>query len=358
MPAIDPDFSKEIRIVRVICIYFMLSVHIYPGLGNLNAAPNTPLYFIGGLWSGVMGRASVAALSLISGFLLAETLRQRDSYTEIMNRVRTLYLPMVVWNIVFTAVVLTAGAIGFQGNAWSKIEGMNIWQVVGQHILALNNDSLHQPLNFLRDVFATCIVLTLAAPLIRRFPLSAIIIALVLAVFDLTEPIVYRSAILFFATVGFAMTVRPVLLEWVYRLKYLFFIGTILLILLEWFPIASWNEQEQWVANIGNMSVRMILTGFILNLSRYLAKSKVDLFILRYEPNIFLVYLGHLTFFVLAWAVWQPVIGDAQSPYYPLFFLGLPLLWISLAPYLGWVVGQLPAAVQIALRGRAMATRN
>ena len=63
--------SAAIRATRVICIFLMMSVHLVPGPSGVSFVTHGPGAPIGDVWLGYFGRASVATLSLVSGFLVA-----------------------------------------------------------------------------------------------------------------------------------------------------------------------------------------------------------------------------------------------------------------------------------------------
>ena len=68
-----PKVSAAIRVLRVLCIFFMMSVHLVPGASGVSFVTGGAGRAIGEIWLGFLGRASVATLSLVSGFLLVSS---------------------------------------------------------------------------------------------------------------------------------------------------------------------------------------------------------------------------------------------------------------------------------------------
>ena len=93
--------SAQIGICRVLCIFFMMSVHVSPGLGQASLVSTGSLAWLGTLWGDFLGRASVAALSFISGYLLIRTAAEAPLASVARRRFRTLVVPMLSWTLIF-----------------------------------------------------------------------------------------------------------------------------------------------------------------------------------------------------------------------------------------------------------------
>src|SRR5690606_15859793 len=90
----------QIDYCRIICRFFMMTVHIYPFVSHTS-------YLYLGPWHGFwlvgvdyLGRASVAALSFVSGYILFVNGRQRPLSRIAADRSRSLLIPLLSWNTI------------------------------------------------------------------------------------------------------------------------------------------------------------------------------------------------------------------------------------------------------------------
>lgn len=106
---IEQTDSDMIRFCRVVCIFFMMTVHFYPYESNETIINSGSFEIVGLVFIDFLGRASVATLSLISGYLLSRSLSNKSLFHIIIQRGQALLVPMITWNLVFllAAILLT-----------------------------------------------------------------------------------------------------------------------------------------------------------------------------------------------------------------------------------------------------------
>lgn len=95
----------QIELTRVTCILLMMSVHVNPGELNPSFVNDGPAAWLGWLMIDVLGRASVAGLSFISGYLLFRSI-DRPLATIASGKFRSIIVPMLFWNALFVAAIL------------------------------------------------------------------------------------------------------------------------------------------------------------------------------------------------------------------------------------------------------------
>ena len=102
--------ARAIAIARVLCIVGMVYVHAWTGLTgpDLAASDHTAQGLLRWVLSDLLGKAAVPLLSLVSGWLAAGSLARRGAVSFVRGKVRTVVLPMVLWNAI--AVILVGGA--------------------------------------------------------------------------------------------------------------------------------------------------------------------------------------------------------------------------------------------------------
>ena len=113
--------SRQIAIARVLCIAIMFFVHVNPGLSSQSVVSTGDFAVLGEVFGFWLGRASVAALSFFSGYVMLGALSRIAVGTYAWRRFRTIIIPMVLWNIIYIALQL-ARSTGSLGQADSNEE--------------------------------------------------------------------------------------------------------------------------------------------------------------------------------------------------------------------------------------------
>ena len=203
--------SAAIRVIRVVCIFLMMSVHLVPGPARVSFVTQGAGSLIGAVWLDVLGRASVATLSLISGFLLVGALEKHGFPRIVRDRGRALLVPMMTWNVVGLLAILAAALAG-RPAAGLVLAGLATPLGLLNGLTGLSGPTVNLSLFFLRDLFAATVLLALLWPLLRNHLGPALAVTLALAVFEVTAPVIFRPTILLFMLAGCALRVRHVAL--------------------------------------------------------------------------------------------------------------------------------------------------
>jgi hypothetical protein len=150
---LTPETSEIIAVARVICIIFMMTVHVWPGAGRvLSADVEAPLSFFYLIVVDSLGRASVPLLSYFSGilFVLAFT-RTFNIFQTISSKAKILIWPMAFWSI---PMIFAAGAENYLRTgdaAFSSEPGYYLTALLG-----IGGPPANAPLHFLREIFVMC----------------------------------------------------------------------------------------------------------------------------------------------------------------------------------------------------------
>lgn len=104
--------SDAVRCARVLCIVFMSYVHLH-----FDIDPNAEFPLVDALFVETLGRSSVPLLSVISGYFMVGFFQRRQYFEAIIQRAKTLILPMVIWNTI--AVLLLGQKKGRFGTTFS-----------------------------------------------------------------------------------------------------------------------------------------------------------------------------------------------------------------------------------------------
>lgn len=335
----------------MLCIFFMMCVHVNPGIDNASVVSTGEFAWIGRSMGDFLGRASVAALSLISGYLLMRTTADVPLMVIARRRFRTLIVPMLTWNLIFCALLL-AKVLAF-GVASDNV------LVDGETGLFANLTGLTGPtanlaLFFLRDLFVSALIVRLTAPWLVRWPVAAMALIGAVTLFDLAEPLVFRPSILFFVAAGAIYASRaPSLAAPLTRRRVILTVLALLgaMSLLALLPL----EHEGSVREAHDLLRRCLLVVFMLVAGATLALTRIGAWILPFERRIFETYLLHVPLMSVLWVPWALLVGQADEPQYVLFFLAAPPVALVCGLAFGSFCDRLPRSVQMLLRGKAQA---
>ncbi len=349
--ALDADLSKRIRIIRVICIFFMMYVHVNPGLGSHEVVGI--LGWAKYLLVDLLGRASVSALSLISGVLIVYELTRKPYRTAIATRVKTLVLPLLTWNVVILVVsLLIFTATKQQTDTYRNIQGTSALSLIVGKLLAVDANGATTALNFLRDVFACALLSPGLIWASKRLGIAFVVGVWLIGLLHGFEPVVYRASILMFYTLGVYAAVRHA------RLRFQLWHGLAALAVLvavaycSSIPGLALAEVPQLNGTL-NVLKRLCLTlGVFLAAQAILKHDTIARRFVQVEPRIYFIFLGHTVFFLCCWGVWQMAFGKSLQFPYILFYVLLPVAWVLCSRYAMAIVSLMPRAAQIALRGK------
>jgi fucose 4-O-acetylase-like acetyltransferase len=343
----DPVQTTQIQICRVLCIFFMMSVHVNPGASGASFVTTGTFAPLGDIWLNFIGRTSVAALSLISGYLLFESARRTPSLQLIGKKFRTLVVPMMTWSVVFLAVLLI-GRFGFE----EPLRSLDLTALgLLDAITGLFGPTVNLSLFFLRDLFASMVLVIVCLGAIRRAPWVAIGVALVIALFDLLEPVVFRPSILFFVVTGTALASRGIAPRTLARpIVFLPGLG-VCLAAYALLSSGDWASHQLQRESL-DLLRRSTLTLAMLALAGGLARFGIGRTLAGMGGSVFESYLMHSTLISVAWIVWQKFMGTAMEPSYLAFFFLAPVGAMAAGALFGAVADGLPAPVQILVRGK------
>lgn len=356
---ITPHTSSQIEILRPLCIFFMLYVHVNPGFDKaIHSGVN--LYF-GIVIVDILGRTSVAALSLVSGFLLAYGMTRKDVGILIWGRIRALYLPMIFWSSVFIAMALSASFLfGYTSEVSRILQDLPMDRLILEKLMFLHGIPANPSLGFLRDLTASSILLILVLHITGRavfvlwFALFAI---LGVALFGTIEPVIYRPTIPLFMLAGATLyQARGNLhIPPIYAISAVALYAALVIGDLSNTVTASIGQGTIVGERVENIAKRTTLTILALTISSALVKTSTGKWLRGMTGGVFLTFLCHTTVISVLWAVWKSRGGYESHWSYIIFFSLSPILVMVLATRVSPVLDCLPAPIQIVLRGKAVA---
>ena len=146
----------QIQSARVISIFFMAYAHVSPGIVEADIAARGVrgvdflFLFLGSL----VAKSAVPLLSVLSGWLLFDTLNGRPFQGILRSKVRTLLVPMVLWNAVLLGLI-GLFVLGTGEEKWLPQSGLGLLN----GLFSLTGPPANIHLAFLRDLFV-CVLLS------------------------------------------------------------------------------------------------------------------------------------------------------------------------------------------------------
>ena len=337
------ETSIQIQYCRILCIYFMIVVHIPPWLEHAHI----PSFFepIKIFYYDIFGRSSVTAFSCISGFLIYFTIIKRDWLNVIVSRCKSIVVPMAFWNsvtIFFALIILYT--LGKPLPASNLVIESSYFEVVVNGIFSLNNKPAAGSLAFLRDLFV-CVLLSFPlAALIKRFSWLVLVAAVIVHLTISFQPLVFRGTILVAFITGLTVAYSIGHLKISFFLRLLYVLGLIVVFLIEF------SNASQFY--LYNEFKRLTLSLFLIDLSYVLTKFRKFKWLLWLAPSTFLVYLTHELVFMMLWGGWVLVFGNEITPQYLAFFFFIPVLWFLLIAITLPLISYFPAFLQVLIKGK------
>lgn len=355
--SVAPETSRQIVAARVICIFFMLSVHVSPGFNPAAYGPGDAMHWIGALWVDVLGRSSVPALSIVSGFLMSAQAGRRSFGEIALDRFRTLILPMLFWTAVLATLALAAHELTHaETETWRRFFGDGPLRLMTEHMLFLYGHPANVPLAFLRDLFVAGLIVWALQRLMGRWVVLALPLSILIWQTVGYGEVILRPMILPFVLAG------VVLQRWSGHLTpglglrlgvRVAMLGVVLHHWTGWLgPVEAMVPSDFWL-----IAFRCIVSAFALDMALMLSRGRFFPVLQRWEPVVYLAYLSHGVVISCLWEVLDPVVGGPQGWAYPAFFLAAPVIALATARALSRGLEGAPPWARMAVSGKAAPRR-
>ncbi len=373
------DVSENIRIARVVCIFFMMFTHV-TGTWYLTGENYTATAFdqIRFFVMDTAGRSCVPLLSIISAYLACRLPRAKGFFHQALRKARSLLVPMVLWSLPFVGFALLreqaepGSFLAEKGMAFEPLSIL-IW------LSGVAADPPNEILGFLRDIFVLSMALPLLVFAVRRVPFISLAVAAAISLWDPDTIILFRPQILFFYVLGivFAFDQDDIwrkVRRWTPYIIVSFFVFGL--------PISLWHTHiselasEYGIAKTSRLDYefmyklqtihRILGVATFWILADYLRTTRVKAFFLRLEPFIFIAFCSHLIFFRVSWEFWRRFAGNGSGdffaatlhPWYAGYWLIGPALALLAAVIGGLVMNAIAPPVLSVLNGGRKLSSN
>lgn len=340
--------QQQIEICRVISIAFMMTVHINPGSAQDSFVRAGAASAIGFVLIDVLGRASVAGLSFISGYLLYASVQRRSTSDLARAKTTSIVVPMLLWNSLF-AFALAMQAY-FSNHVGSAYEHLRSDWIAG--LTAISGQPANESLFFLRDLFVSTILVVLARPAIRLAPIVVLAVVLACAILKVGAPLVFRPSVLVFLLGGYVYAQRGGSLSgWA---RWDVTVGAAVALLGFLSIVRVGDTGGHGISDISaDLVKRGILTILFVSGAGAIAKTATGLALAPIGRHMFVTYLSHQLLFSVVWLAWTRLVGGPNEVSYLVYFLSMPILAIGVGCALGAFLDYTPPVVQLLVRGRA-----
>jgi succinoglycan biosynthesis protein ExoH len=345
--------SNQIKVCRVLCIFFMMYVHVYPGLDSLRAELTEPLSSILFFVIDLLARASVPALTLISGFLMVNSLQRRSALDINKDRLLTILIPMITWNLIAILLcLLIYKVLGHQVGLYKDMQSLSFLSILALKILALDNHGATAALNFLRDLFVCGL---LVKPLVRGVQKGGIGFVVLVWTFGLLvgfAPIVFRRGIPLFFVLGIYFAIRRGHLRFSTSMTIATLLSLIFVSMADYYHVVDEDIYGRHIYLIYSAFKHLVIASSFIIASHLIVSLNWAKIFFKAERNIFLVYLGHSAMFLITMGLWRQLLGTSLENAYLMFFLANPIVFLLAVTLIGPWLDALPRRIQVGLRGR------
>ncbi len=336
-PSLEPvrrTMSDRIRIARGLCIFFMIFVHVPPGIGgnvyDRDASFFDLVYFV---LTRLAGLSSVSLLSVVSGFFIVSSLAKAGARPLLMSKLKTLGVPLLAWNLLMLALLTLYCLLR------GKWQDMPDFTALGMAdaLFAFTGWPLDVPLWFLRDLFVCCLFSPLLYAALKRFPVATIGLLVVYTLFGEDLYLLQRPQLMLFFALGMWLRLSRTAEPAIDRAARWLLPGLAVMVALYLaFRIENvlFGEMDDTLRLTLDTLLRITMAAGFWLLTDVILRSRFAAGFLRFEPYAFFLFCSHAIFFHFAALVFRRLFGNYGSDLFAVTFFALPLLAV-----LGAIVG-------------------
>ena len=329
----SPRFASDaINISRLLCILGVIYIHAWTGLtgDRLAAAAGGGQGAFRWVLVELLSRSAVPLLGVISGWLVAGSAERRPYAAFMAGKVKTLLVPMLLWNLIAMILVCGAASLGWL----SAPRPQGLWWTVDELFCLTGTNDVNVQMYFLRDIF----VCMAAAPLLIRLPdraLAAVgVAAAVWFVADWNLYVLLKPQILLFVVLGILARRRG----WESRLgaaPWLIAAAPFALVAPVKIAVAIRGGDafaaHPHLVNSLDLLLRLSAAALAWRAAAALARSAANRTLQGLAPLAFLLFCSQLVFIWFGGPIIGGLTGPLGAPAYPLFLLLQPLLVLGAA---------------------------
>ena len=190
--------SQRIDFLRIVLICAIVYIHVPDPMTQTPWLAVVRSVFVDGLF-----RVGVPVLSAVSGYLLAASLQRRSYPATFKNKLRTLLVPLILWNLPLVVALYFIEARGlthYQFHAPAYPFSAFNWTDL---VFGIEGQPVNYPMYFIRDLFVAFLISPLFMAVSRFSPLVAIGVVTVIFASGIDGVLIMRNEIAINFFVGF-----------------------------------------------------------------------------------------------------------------------------------------------------------
>ena len=328
---VPPELSERVRIVRFLCIFFMMFVHIQPGIAenvyDRDAGFFDIVYFI---FSRLLGLSSVSLLSIVSGYFVVASLFKSGVVQFVKSKLRTLIVPLIAWNLLMLALLV---AYGFATGKWQDMPELSVMGLANA-MLALTRWPVDVPLWFLRDLFVCCLLSPLLYSGLKRFPVVTIVALIAFMMLGDGLLILQRPQLLLFFGLGMWLRIAGPDTQTIDRAARVLTAGLVVMVavfLTIRIERILLSEMDDNLRLVLDTLLRITMAGGFWLLSGAIRHTALAAHCIRLEPYAFFLFCSHAILFNFGGIVFRRFFGNYGSDLFPITFFSLPVIAVVCA---------------------------
>jgi len=311
MRPIDQRVSDRISILRSLLIFGIVVLHVPPALTAADIVGDPFGFLKYGISRGLF-RATVPVLTAISGYLLFIGF-ERFNYREIVKgKTKRILFPFLLWNLPLAILLYLIQREGMGGHEFR----LSLYPFdpvrFADAAIALTDDPVNYPLDFLRDLYVIFLLSPIFLWLIRKAPWPGFAAITAIFLLDWDGLLVLRNTMPvcfylggMFAVHGWGST----------RLDRLWPLAMALLLVASAAIAAFGIENVDWF--------RLISPPLVWIAAAPLVSTRAGAKMKDWSSDSFFVFLSHGPLLLFAYTLYQQL-GEPFA--YPLFWIGAPVL--------------------------------
>lgn len=327
----NKEVSARIDMLRIILISGILLIHI-PFTVDILARQTFVFQYIQLLGERTFFRAAVPTLSIISGYLLFNSLAKRQFSLVLRSKIDSLLIPLVLWNLPLVVAVYFLQKFSLVGHAFRlELYPFNLLNFLDA-VFSITEGPVNFPLAFIRDIFACVLIAPLLAIVLRRAAWLGLAILFALVLIDVNIYIVLRKKILLAFYLGGMIATRKWDLTALDHFRWWFmalFAAACAAIAL----VATRYIGTTGPSPVGALvdCLRLIGPLAFWGLSAALYRSRFAAALTAAARYSFFLFCTHGPFLVALWILWGHWAGDQTVALYPVFYVIAPVVTFCLA---------------------------
>lgn len=302
--------SEKITLLRPLLIFLVVTTHIQGSLysSNLKAINFTAENFFHALLSHTIAISALPLLSIISGYLAAQTYNKNTYFKIINKKTYRLLIPMLFWNLILALYIYSSQAEGLPRRPDLILYPFNLkeWAM---GLLSLFRLPANQPLYFLKELFICFLILPALNKISKTKTLTLLFLILIsymsVNLINLSG-LIHRVDIYGFFVIGLFIFNHKIsqplknqekekLFEYSYILAYIVFAITITLYFFNFT-----DQNSLYYRKILTLTGPLALWLIGDSIKGYLKK-----FLIWISPASFPVFLGHILILNIYWDEWS-----------------------------------------------------